>query len=335
MVDGNLRVSRRLEFTVTQSALVTGAHGFVGAQLCKLLVERNWRVVAAHRRADWQPGVAAVQFEYLPLLSDPKAWQKSLQSIDCVVHLAARVHQMQRGGVWDSAFHEMNVEGSRFVAEQCVRAGVKRLVFLSTAKVNGEGNDSRAYRAEDQPDPQDAYARSKLGAEVAIRSICEKAGLEFAIIRPPLVYGPGVRANFRRLMKIAELGLPLPLGSVDNRRSLLGVVNLVDFIVTCMAHPRATGQVWLISDGEDISTPDLIRRMARFMRRSAWLFPCPPALVKAMASVIGRGAEAARLCDSFMLDAKPATEILEWKPPLSLDEGLGQTVVDYVMHRKA
>ncbi len=273
--------------------------------------------------------------EYLPLSSEPERWQNALKSIDCVVHLAAHVHQLKQAGQTDHDFNEVNVNGSRFVAEQSARAGVRRLVFLSSVKVNGEGGNIPPYRAEDIPDPQDVYARSKMAAEGVIREVCERAGMELVIIRPPLVYGPGVRANFRRLMQVVDLGIPLPLASIDNRRSLIGVTNLVDFIETCMTHPRAIGRVWLVSDGEDISTPELITRMARVMRRPARLFPCSVGILKTVAALVGRSGEAARLCESCTLDSSPARELLRWEPPMRFDEGLIQTVADYTMHRHA
>lgn len=309
---------------------MTGAYGFVGVQLCSALVDRHWRVVAGHRRAVLPAAIPGVAPAYLPLLSEPDRWLQSLQSIEYVVHLAAHVHQMASRPREDAAYEEINVRGSRFVAEQAARAGVKRFIFLSSAKVNGERTNSRSYRADDPAEPHGAYARSKASAESIIREICARTGMEFVIVRPPLVYGPGVRANFHRLLRLAELGWPLPFGSIANRRSLVGVVNLADFIVASMEHVKAAGRVWMVTDGEDISTPDLIGRAARFMRRPVRLFPCPPAVLRTVAKLIGRSVEAARLCDSFVLDAGPAREILQWSPPMSLDDGLEQTVADYL-----
>ena len=319
---------------MTASALITGAPGFVGRQLCRALVDHNWRVSAGYRRSSSPPGISGVTNEFLPLLSEPERWQRALQSIDCVVHLAAHVHQMGRDGQSDAAYEEINVAGSRFAAELAAGAGVKRFVFLSSAKVNGEGCHGRSYRADDRSDPQDAYARSKAKAEAIIRDICGRTGMEFVIVRPPLIYGPGVRANFHRLLMLTEHGWPLPFGAIVNRRSLVGVENLVDFIETCMVHPQATGRIWLVNDGEDLSTPDLIRRLARLMARPARLLACPPTLLRALGRLIGRSAEMARLCDSFVLDARPARDILEWTPPISVDEGLSHTVADYLAQQK-
>jgi UDP-4-keto-D-QuiNAc 4-reductase len=319
---------------VTRSALVTGGRGFVGSWLCSRLRDREWRVVVGSREhvpaADGTNMLSAC----LPLSADSGRWQEALKSIDCVVHLAAHVHRMGRNRVPDSEYEIINVEGSRFVAEQSALAGVKRFVFLSSAKVNGEGRTSSAYRAEDPAEPRDAYGRSKLAAEGVIAEICGRSGMDLVIIRPPLVYGPGVRANFYRLLRMVELGLPLPLASIRNRRSLVGVANLVDFIETCMVHPLAAGRVWLVADGEDLSTPELIRRLASFMHRPSRLFPCPPSVLKAATGLLGRGEEAARLCDSFILDTRPARDILGWLAPMRVDEGLRQTVAEYLTRLK-
>jgi nucleoside-diphosphate-sugar epimerase len=319
----------------TKNVLVTGGRGFVGRCLRSKLVDRDWHVVVGSRERAPSVDGKNMPCVYLPLSSEPIRWQEALKSIDCVVHLAAQVHRMRGDRMPDSGYEIINVEGSRFVAEQSALAGVKRFLFLSSAKVNGEGRDSSAYRAEDPVAPQDAYGRSKTAAEQVIAEICRRSGMEFVIIRPPLVYGPGVRANFYRLMRMVELGLPLPLASIRNRRSLVGVSNLVDFIETCMVHPLATGKVWLVSDGEDLSTPDLIRRLARFMHRPARLFSCPPLVLKATSRLLGLDGEATRLCDSFMLDTRPARDILHWRAPICLNEGLRQTVAEYLTRQNA
>jgi nucleoside-diphosphate-sugar epimerase len=319
---------------VTKSALVTGGRGFVGSWLCSRLRDREWRVVVGSREPVPAVDGTNMACARLPLSADPGRWQEALKSIDCVVHLAAHVHRMGRNRVPDSEYEIINVEGSRFVAEQSALAGVKRFVFLSSAKVNGEGRSSSAYRADDPAEPQDAYGRSKLAAEGVIAEVCARSGMDLIVIRPPLVYGPGVRANFYRLLRMVEFGLPLPLASIRNRRSLVGVANLVDFIETCMVHPLAAGRVWLVADGEDLSTPDLIRRLASMMRRPSRLFSCPPLVLKAASSLLGRGEEAARLCDSLTLDTRPARDILGWLAPMRVDEGLRQTVAEYLTRLK-
>jgi nucleoside-diphosphate-sugar epimerase len=312
-----------------KSVLVTGAHGFIGKNLIDLLCSRNWKVVAGVRR---EPGALAglgVQFEQLTLLKEPERWQFALRSVDCVVHLAGRAHKLGRAREDAEAFNEVNVLGASFVARQAVAAGVKRFIMLSSIKVNGEGGPSLVYRAEDVPKPEDAYGRSKLAAEIAIREICAQGGVECVILRPPLVYGPGVGANFRRLMRLVELGIPLPFGSIENRRSLIGIRNLMDFIETSMVHRGAAGKTWLISDGQDLSTPELVSRLASRMSRRPSLFPFPPGLLRFAASCLGRRDEMERLTGSLQLDINPSAAHLNWRPPVSVDDGLAETVATY------
>ena len=271
-------------------ALVTGATGFVGAQLCTCLAQHGWRVVCVSR-SPWK-GARTEELEevVLRLSSQDLLWQNALRSVRCVVHLAAHVHQMRDDPQAANIYREVNVAGSRFVAEQAMRAGVRRFIYLSSIKVNGEGGGLGPYRAEDAPNPLDDYGRSKWDAEVALRDLCSGLGMELVMIRPPLVYGPGVRANFKRLLHLAAMGVPLPLGSIDNRRSLVNVWNLADFVETCMTHPQAPGNTFLISDGEDLSTPQLLRKLAHLMQRPSRLFRFPPQALTRVAdgSVWGR-----------------------------------------------
>jgi nucleoside-diphosphate-sugar epimerase len=316
-------------------ALVTGANGFVGRFLCQVLANGGWRVIGANRQPIYSSRIPGVADVFLPLSSEAERWRCSLASVQCVIHLAARVHQLDAAARAMEGFYDVNVAGSRFVAEQAALAGVKRFVFLSSIKVNGEGGSLRLYRAGDTPNPCDAYGRSKMEAEFVLRDICLKSGMELVVIRPPLVYGPGVRANFQRLLNLAALGLPLPFLSIDNRRSLVSVWNLVDFIHSVMMHPGAAGETWLVSDGEDLATPDLFTRLARLMNRPSRLFALPPTWLKRCANLVGFGAEADKLCDSLQVDISPARTKLGWFPPLSVDEGLARTVVAYrAMHNK-
>ena len=199
--------------------------------------------------------------------------------------------------------------------------------------MNGEGGQLKRYRADDIPNPKDAYARSKLEAELVLRDVCVRSGMQLIVIRPPLIYGPGVRANFHRLLSLVALGLPLPFRSIDNRRSLIGIWNLAHFIEACMTHPRAVGETWLISDGEDLSTSDLMRRLALLMRRPSRLFYFSPKWLERIGGIVGLGAEVNRLCDSLQIDATPARELLNWLPPLSVDEALARTVAAYLTAR--
>jgi nucleoside-diphosphate-sugar epimerase len=319
----------RIPSIVPSTAMVTGANGFIGRTLCQALAHNGWKVAGVSRNPDYRSGTFGVSDHYLPLLSDADRWQQSLASIQCVIHLAARVHQMKATARSTNEYYDVNVAGSRFVAEQAVSAGVKRFVFLSSIKVNGEGAEARVYSADDVPKPSDSYGRSKMDAELTLREICLNSAMELVIIRPPLVYGPGVRANFRRLLNFAALGVPLPFLSIDNRRSLVSVWNLVDFIETTMMHPRASGETWLVSDGEDLATPDLLSRLARLMGKRPMLFAMPPAWLKGFAHVLGLAAEADKLCNSLQVDISPARSRLNWQPPLSVDEGLARTVVAF------
>jgi len=309
-----------------RSVLVTGSGGFVGYHLCRALAAGGWRVVAARRQNRATDSISGVAGVYLPLSSAEENWQNALKSVQCIVHLAARVHQLGSAGKAAAAYREVNVQGTRFAAEQAQRAGVRRFVFLSSIKVNGEGGSLRPYRADDPPNPQDAYAQSKLEAEEMLREFCRRGGMELVIIRSPLVYGPGVRANFHRLLKLAALGLPLPFRSIGNRRSLISIWNLVHFIESGVSHPAAAGDTWLISDGEDLSTPDLLARLARLMHRPDRLFAFPPRILRRAAALLGLGAEMSRLCDSLVVDSTPAQTRLNWRPGIGVDEGLARTV---------
>jgi nucleoside-diphosphate-sugar epimerase len=294
------------------TVFVTGGRGFVGTELCPSLAGRGWDV----------------RSEPLRLMTDPAKWQARLRSTRCVVHLAARAHQMSAGSDAETAYHQVNVEGSRFVAEQAANAGVRRFVFLSSIKVNGDGGPL-PYRATDAPDPRDPYGRSKLAAEQVIREVCARSHMEWVIIRPPLVYGPGVKANFRRLMRLVDLEIPLPLGSIENRRSLVGLTNLGRFIETCMIHPEAAGQVWLIADDECISTPELLSRLSQHMNRRSRLFPFSPLWLRRLAATLHVRAELERLSGSLQVDASPARVQLGWHPTSSLDGELARTVAAF------
>jgi nucleoside-diphosphate-sugar epimerase len=291
---------------------VTGASGFIGSALNAFLTERGW----------------LVRTDPLRLLADPAKWQAAMNSASCVVHLAALVHQMGARASEGAAYSEINLEGSRFVAEQAVRAGVKRFVFLSSVKVNGDGGE-RLYRWTDEPEPCDAYGRSKLAAERAVREVCDLGGVQCVIVRPPLVYGPGVKANFRRLMRWVDLGLPLPFRSIQNRRSLVGLSNLVSFIETCMLHPQAASRIWLIADDHSVSTPELLRRIAHHMNRRSLLYSFPPSWLRSLAGPLHLRNEISRLCDSLLVDASPARHELGWHPVSSFDDEVARTVAAY------
>lgn len=306
--------------------LVTGAGGFVGRALCCSLAARGWDVVAATR------GVAEASREgirpaTLELLETADEWRSALKGCAAVVHLAARVHELGRSSS-ETEFRRVNVEGSRFVAERAAEAGVRRFVYLSSIKVNGECTTT-VYSEADAPAPRDAYGRSKWAAEQELRAFCPGHSLELAVIRPPLVYGPGVRANFARLMRLARSGLPLPLEGIDNRRSFIGLTNLTDFIAHCLVHEAAASHTWLVSDGEDLSTCELLRRLAALMHRPSRLFRVPPRALARLAAALGVGGTLQRLTGSLQVDSSAARTLLSWHPPQSVDQELARTVAAF------
>jgi nucleoside-diphosphate-sugar epimerase len=248
-----------------------------------------------------------------------------------VVHTAARVHVME-GGEFDplTEYQRVNVQGTRRLAKQAVTAGVKRFVFISSIKVNGEITPpDQSFSSEGGATPQDPYGISKLEAELALYEIAKETDMEVVIIRPPLVYGPKVRANFQALMRVVGRGVPLPLGSINNRRSLVGLDNLVDFILICVKHPAAANQTFLVSDGEDMSTAELVRRMARAMGRPARLFPVPVWLLQLVAARLGKREVVQRLCSNLQVDISKARSLLGWEPPVSVDEGLRRATSEW------
>ncbi len=302
--------------------LVTGASGFVGTALCRRLLAEGCKVVAAVRRDD----------AFLPLEAEARRvdglgpdtdWRGALAGCDAVVHLAARAHVMRdRAADPLTLFRRINRDGSVRLAEQAVAAGIGRFVFVSSIKVNGEATPpDRPFRAEDAAAPVDPYGVSKAEAETALADLATRTGLSLAVVRPPLVHGPGVKGNLAVLMKALRLGLPLPLGAIRNRRSLVGVDNLADsltFLVRCPAQGR-----FLVRDGEDISTPELIRRLAAAADRPARLLPVPPALLRLAGSLTGKRAAVQRLTGSLVVDDSPL-RALGWVPPLTLNDGLAR-----------
>jgi len=304
--------------------LVTGANGFVGAALTtRLIAERRHIVVGSVRNASAELPALVTRVEVGPLGPETD-WRPAIERVDAVVHLAARVHMMS-DKIRDplAEYRRINVAGMCTLARQAASAGVKRFVFLSSVKVNGE---SGCYTEADPPAPEDAYGISKHEAELALRAIAKDTDMEVVIIRSPLVYGPGVRANFLALMRAVSRGIPLPLGAVNNRRSLVALRNLVDFIITCIEHPAAANETLLLSDGEDLSTTDLIRRLARAMGRPARLLPVPPSVLIAGAALLGQRDIAQRLLGTLQVDISKARELLRWEPPITVDEGLRLTV---------
>lgn len=307
----------------SRQVLVTGAAGFVGRALCAELRACGHVVVGAVRHgADLSGDVAIGE------IGPSTDWRAMLYGCRRVVHLAARVHETQETERDAGAtYRRINTDATLNLARQAAEAGVKRFVFVSTVKVNGEGRDA-AYREADAPAPADAYAMSKWEAEQGLWRIARETGLEVVVLRPPLVYGPGVKANFRHLLDAVARGWPLPFGAITNRRSLLYLGNLVDAIRVCLDHPAAAGQTFLVDDGSPVSTPELIRAVASAMARPARLLPAPVAVLAFAGALLGKRAAVARLTDSLLLDSALIRTRLGWSPPYSMESGLAATVAD-------
>lgn len=312
--------------------LVTGASGFVGYFVCTRLVAQGHTVVATVRQP---PGLelAGVQYCVVQDLCASADWSSALAGIETVVHCAARVH-VRRDTAVDPlcAFRTANVAGTAQLARQAAEFGIRRFIFLSSVKVNGEVSPV-PFRETDTASPQDAYGLSKYEAEAALREIARRTGMELVVVRPPLIYGPGVKANFRSLMWALAKGIPLPLGDVHNSRSFVAIENLVDLIFTCINHPRAANELFFASDGEDLSTPELIRRLALAMGRPARLLPVPPSLLTMALACVGQREMSRRLCGTLVVNISKARELLAWIPPVSVDEGLRQTAEYYIQHQ--
>jgi len=306
-------------------ALVTGATGFIGNALCKHLSTHGHQVLRAVRRDATLSG--DILFSQIDGATD---WAEALTGCDVVVHLAARVHVMNDTAQDPRALYQAtNTDATLNLARQAAQAaGVKRFVYVSSIKVNGEGRDT-PYRETDAAAPEDAYAISKWEAERGLARIAADTGLEVVILRPPLVYGPGVKANFQQLLRMVERGWPLPLGAIRNRRSLLYLGNFVDAIRVCIEHPAAAGQTFLLDDGQAVSTPELIRALAHAMGRPARLLAVPVTVLELAGTLLGKRAAVARLTGSLYLDSSAIRARLGWMPPYTLQQGLATTVADW------
>ena len=310
-----------------QRLLITGANGFVGRVLTRRLLDAGYTVrgtlLSGESSESLTPGV-------LPTVVAPLGpdtfWQQALQGLDTVIHLAARVHVMDENAADPlQLFREINTAGTECLAREAARAGVRRLVFVSTIKVNGE-ESSTPYNEKSPFNPQEPYATSKMEAEVALRRVEEETGLELVIVRPPLVYGPWVKANFLKMLQTIKRGVPLPLASVQNRRSFIFVGNLADVLSLCAIHPKAAGRTFPVSDGEDLSTAQLVRHCADLLGIQPRLFPCPVVLLRHAGRITGKGAAVERLVGSLSIDSSAIRNELGWQPPFTISEGLQETV---------
>ncbi len=325
------------ELNQAPSVLLTGATGFVGKALRKKLYATGIKYSSAVRAPlpSGKPDELFGQIHHVGEIGAETCWDSALKEIDTVIHLAARAHIMK-----DTAsdplqsFREVNTAGTLRLAEAAAKAGVRRFIFLSSVKVNGEFTTDQPFDESMPAAPQDPYAISKYEAEQGLLKIAAESSMDVVIIRPPLIYGPGVKANFLRLLGWIERGIPLPLAGIRNQRSLLAVDNLVDFLIICLDHPAAANEVFLVSDGEDMSTAELAQCIAKHIGHSARLFSVPQLLMSLGASLLGKRPVADRLTRSLQINSSKARQLLQWQPPLSVDEAMAETANWYLQQKK-
>ncbi len=297
---------------------LSGCTGFIGAAILARLSKA--KVVVFARKPAIFPDYSSRQLE----LNGFFDFGHSFEGIDTFIHGAALVHSMSKDAIgMEDEYRTVNIEGTLNLAKQAADSGVKRFIFLSSIKVNGEStNNRKAFTPFDEPHPFDAYASSKANAEIGLRKLAGETGMEVVIIRPPLVYGPGVKANFSAMMKLAKKNLPLPFGAINNKRSLVALDNLVDLVITCIGHPKAANQTFLVSDDHDVSTAELLKMMTRAAGNEPRLVPVPVVWLRLAAKITGQQSVIERLCGNLQLDISHTKEALDWVPPLSLEEGI-------------
>ncbi|WP_150806743.1 UDP-glucose 4-epimerase family protein [Pseudomonas fluorescens] len=315
--------------------LITGATGFVGSALVSALDNHQGYLPISVVRSKKHSNVPTAQLFSIPDMSSTTDWSEGLKGAAIVIHAAARVHVMKEVAADALAeFRKVNVEGTVNLARQAAAAGVKRFVFISSIKVNGEGtNIGQPFTADDIPAPSDPYGLSKKEAEEALHAISAETEMEVVIIRPTLIYGPGVKANFRNMMGWLQKGIPLPFGAIHNKRSLVSLENLVSLIMVCLEHPNAAGQIFLVSDGVDLSTTELLERTATALGVKSRLVPVPERLLTFCAVALGRRSLSQRLCGSLQVDIQKTESLLGWYPPVSIEDSLNRTAKEFLEHR--
>jgi nucleoside-diphosphate-sugar epimerase len=318
--------------------LVTGASGFIGRNICKTLSEYGRSVRGTVRNLNLISANTNIEYVSTGNINLNTNWKNILIDVDYIIHCVARVHVMKETKAdLSEMYHSVNVDGTKQLAEQAAEAGVKRIIFLSSIKVNGECTDNyhrdidlntykKIFTYSDIPNPIDSYALSKFQAEKMLGEISFQTGLEVTIVRLPLVYGYGVKGNLARLIKLVQSGIPLPLGIILNQRSMIGIDNLVDLLICCVDHPDAAGKIFLASDGKDLSTPELINLIANSMGRKARLFPFPIFLLKFAGSILGKKKEMDRLVGSLKIDSQYVQKVLNWRSPVTVSEGIRRMI---------
>jgi UDP-glucose 4-epimerase len=313
---------------------LTGSTGFVGKKLSNHLLKNCHQILAPIRNINLKtlPRHENLNFIHVEDIGINKNYSQALTKVDLVIHCAARAHIMRENkNDCLQLYREVNVYDTLNLAKQAVSLGIKRFIFLSSVKVNGEKTlTNNSFKHDDIPKPEDAYGISKLEAEKALRSLSYKTGMELVIIRAPLVYGEGVKGNFLRLLNLCNKKISLPFASINNIRSMIYVDNLIDLITCCIDHPKAAGEVFLISDEENISTTELIKKIKKFMYKPERLFPLPLFFFKLLGQLMRKSSEINRLLDSLIVDTSHTRKVLSWKPKISLEEGLQKTVHWYL-----
>lgn len=314
--------------------LITGASGFIGSALTQFLYKQNYSITVTLRRVS-NTLPSDIQQKLIGNLLPNIDWSQTLADTDTVIHLAARAHILKEQSTDPlTAFRATNTAATLNLAQQAAAAGVRRFIFISSIGVNGNKTLDKPFTVTDTPNPAEHYAISKHEAELGLKQIAAQTGMEVVIIRPPLVYGAGAKGTFNQLIKTVAKRVPLPLGCIHNQRSLVALPNLIDLITTCIDHPAAANQTFLISDGEDLSTTDLLRRLSHALGKPARLLPIPQQLLETTLNLLGKQAIAQRLCGNLQIDMTHTRKTLNWTPPVSVDEALRQTAQTYLQSQR-
>jgi UDP-glucose 4-epimerase len=308
---------------------VTGANGFIGSSICKTLSSLGKPVKGLVRKLYPYLNTSGVEYVSIGDISLDINWKDQLYDCECIIHCAGKAHVMNKN-IDPNAYRLTNVESTRSIAEQAVKSGVKRFIFLSSLKVNGESkinnHKNKIITINDKPNPEDEYAKSKLEAENILFEIAAKKNLEVVVVRLPLVYGYGAKGNLAKLIKLIKIGIPLPFGLIENKRSMIGINNLVDMLLICINHPSAAGKTFFVSDGKDLSTQELIQFIASAMDSKVNLFPLPISFLKLAGYIIGKNSEIDRLIGSLQVDISQTSELLNWKPNISVEEEIRKMI---------